>query len=140
MSCLEENSKMIKIILSGSLSFGAGVLASLLISATISEYGPVVFFYIRSNLGEMPAILVPFICMLLGLIAYTIRSFSRFIYGAMEIFFGVISSSLSVVQFSQSKSVDISLFPLIIGFLSGLYVIVRGLDNLVTGMKNGSTA
>jgi hypothetical protein len=62
---------------------------------------------------------------------YILRSKQRFVYGSIEVIVGI--AAISTTIFSQSSSPGLAL---LIAVSSGIYIIVRGLDNIDNGLGN----
>jgi hypothetical protein len=64
---------------------------------------------------------------------YLLRSAARIHYGLTELMFGV----LCVLAFAQSAAAELQA-PAIIQLTGGMYIIVRGLDNVKNGLDESS--
>jgi hypothetical protein len=62
---------------------------------------------------------------------YVLRSKQRFIYGSIEVIVGI--AAISTTIFGQSPSPGLAL---LVAVSSGIYIIVRGLDNIDNGLSN----
>jgi hypothetical protein len=76
--------------------------------------------------------------------AYTVRTFKRIHYGLIELLFGIGSIvfavySVVVVPFMATGNTltDTDVWKAVFGFLTGAYIIVRGLVNIEDGLKQG---
>jgi len=116
------NKDITKNVISSLLS---GVISSLLVSLTITYAKNI---YQTINIWGV-VILIPF----LGVFFYYIRSRFRLIYGITEFFVGVFTSlKIFIPSFDISNIHTDEYFQI----LGGLYIIVRGMDNIGKGLEN----
>ena len=85
---------------------------------------------VESGWSFAPA-LITVACFVLGLIVYSIRCRARLAYGMVEVTVGVLASYNSAQSFRTTD---------LIAFAAGLYVIVRGLDNVEKGIRGWPVA
>lgn len=84
--------------------------------------------------------------LLVGVLVFVIREKARFLYAIVEVFFGVYGTSIALTalyasdRFPAIKAlVDVnSPYTLYIGLGSGIYIVVRGMENLVKGFMEVS--
>ncbi len=107
-----------------SLSSIVSVLVSLLANFTIAKFAKIIeFLTFWGVLAVAP---------LLGVGLFWMRAKFRLTYGISEFFIGVIMTSR--VVFPQFNIASIQAVT-VLQFLGGLYVMVRGLDNVEKGLK-----
>jgi rRNA-processing protein FCF1 len=111
-------------------SFLLGLVASLVGRLSLSHYRSIVQWL--SVPGTAAGLVV------IGVGLYWCRQHFRLSYGAFELFVGAIMSysGVSMPSFDYSRISTATAVPV----LSGLYVMVRGLDNLGRGTKGTSTS
>ena len=87
-----------------------------------------------------------FSALLLGLVAFAIRTWARPIYALIEIFFGVYGGGIALSLLYRpdllppafkalAPSSTSSAYPQYVGLVSAIYVMVRGLDTWFTWIK-----
>lgn len=96
--------------------------------------------------ATVPAlILITIICLVGAFAVYRFRYKYRVLYGATEIVFGILSVCYSTFSLFISQNMQVEIgqssgskyFQITISFLAGVYVIVRGLNNVEDGLKLG---
>jgi hypothetical protein len=76
-----------------------------------------------------------FVSFIIGIALFQLRSIARIHYGLLEIMFGVLSVVASTSPLSQSGGGALQILQ--VG--AGIYIVVRGLDNLKIGLDKEPT-
>jgi hypothetical protein len=108
-------------VLMAAFSFGFFVLLSKLLDA-VKLFSPI-FIYIENSGGYLLVIILTIISIFL----YGLRSNFPATYGAIEIFVGVTAINTSIVHGFPNGSIQAVS---VISILGGMYIVVRGLDNI----------
>lgn len=95
----------------------------------IARYGPDILTAILRSLGWLSFPLA----LPVGLGLFALRAHHRFIYGAAEVVFGMTSVTLGVIPLLEPEEASIGA---VAAIGAGLYVIVRGLDNMDQAKRN----
>lgn len=105
-------------------------------SLLVVLYDVLLFVYKRSI--ENPTIIVPATAaMILGILLFKFRAKQRILYGITEIIAGLtVATSRVHSEFSSDHPYNMELYIAVL--TAGIYLVVRGLDNIDVGIKDKS--
>ncbi|QPF88605.1 hypothetical protein [Bradyrhizobium commune] len=124
-------------------TFAMGVVG--LVGFLIAYCGPVVRDFIdHYRLGIPVVIALVIIASICSYLSYLARSFGQIGYGVVELSFGLASICFSVftvvmapISGNADRLTPSEIWQAVIGFLAGVYIIVRGLVNIQDGFRRG---
>jgi hypothetical protein len=128
------------------LEFAASAFAIVFVLGSYTAFGYLIYRYWRplyEDVNELvnlhtrsypKGVLFALVALIVGLALFKLRTAARIHYGLTEIMFGMLSVIATVSPFSENGS---SIQILQVG--AGIYIIVRGLDNLKIGLDAAPT-
>lgn len=116
------------------LALTALMLSPVLISVVFVSAGTFLSTLMMSALNSWPTWTTALLALLIGMSLYLFRCRGRAVYGLVECGFGMALTYFAAASFAKSVSYDTA-FKL----CTGLYVIVRGFDNIGKWIKNSET-
>lgn len=105
--------------------------------AIVFSIAPILlYYYLGSLMSTVNGWLVFLLCILAGMGLFLFREYNKAAYGLTEILVAIFSLAITLDEFSSGDYTE-EAFRINIWFkaLACLYVMVRGLDNLVKGIK-----
>jgi hypothetical protein len=116
------------------IGLGVGLVANL-IFGSFSRHLADIYDWARYHSFYLGMPFVILTVLLTGAVAYWIRGRYPMVYGATEVVVGVVGAVNALAR-SDITSIKVDVDPtVIIQFLGGVYIIVRGLDNFGKGVR-----
>lgn len=109
-------------------------------------YGGLYWIYRKVSSADAVAVCV-FGILITGLILYGLRCGARLWYGVLEIVSALFISGFTVTHSFHTRHMTFAKFvqspnslPTLLGLVSSIYIVVRGLDNVAEGLKRNKEA